>query len=58
MTHIHFQLFSSRFTTPSVATHCGAKTYQARKASPVASDHWAARVAPSRLPALSASAMD
>jgi len=58
MTHIHFHLFSSRFTTPRVATHWGAKTYQARKASAVARDHCAASAEPSAAtPVPSASAM-
>ncbi len=30
----------SRLTTPRVAAHCGAKTYQARNDRAVASDHW------------------
>ncbi len=38
----------SRFTTPRVEAHCGAKTYQARKARAEARDHWWARLAPSR----------
>ena len=43
----------SRLTTPRVEAHCGAKTYQARKARAEASDHWCARLEPSTPLALS-----
>ena len=36
----------SRLTSARVEAHCGANTYQARKASAEASDHWRARLAP------------
>ena len=34
------QALVSRFTTPSVEAHCGAKMYQARNARAVGSDQW------------------
>ena len=42
MIQVHFSELVSRRTTPSVGRHWGAKMYQARKASPVASDQLAA----------------
>ena len=54
MTQVHFSEFVSRRTTPSVATHWGAKMYHARNDSAVASDQCWASVEASRPVAFSA----